>query len=407
MHTFAARIRTSERAAAGEIAVARRARATSDGAAAFRPASREKHHRSCPCGGGCPRCQSAAARTAGVETTVAEGLAGASRELPHLARIQAAFGPAHDLSDVRAHTDSAARQAAGDLSANAFAFGRQIAFREEPSLRLAAHEAAHVVQQRAGYGSRFEDSGAWERHADEVADRVVEGRSAADLLAPFAGGTRTAQPRVQFDKDPDAGKHKQGPDVNELAKWPEQALSAWPTLDDAQRTAVLHAMAARYGAEFTGQFKAEAARSKHPDPVEYYYGPGITWITPQKLLGRGYRLAQKDSVHEWWVHPTGVSVVRRWDQAQPESGSQSQEGDPPERPGGEGVEPPERETPPPVVCKDIQKLGDSICYNADHICKIADELGDDPAAHETCEKARKSCADSKQRAKVCGPPPNS
>jgi hypothetical protein len=54
-----------------------------------------------------------------------------------------------------------------------------------PSVHTAAHEAAHVVQQRGGVqlkGGVGETGDAYERHADTVADAVVAGRSAEDLL---------------------------------------------------------------------------------------------------------------------------------------------------------------------------------------------------------------------------------
>ena len=43
-----------------------------------------------------------------------------------------------------------AAQAAGDLGAKAFATGNKVGFADAPDLHTAAHEAAHVVQQRSG-----------------------------------------------------------------------------------------------------------------------------------------------------------------------------------------------------------------------------------------------------------------
>ena len=75
---------------------------------------------------------------------------GAGGRLPHLDVIQRAFG-AHDLGGVRAHTSAAAAEGAAALGARAFATGNDIAFASPtPDLHTAAHEAAHVVQQRAG-----------------------------------------------------------------------------------------------------------------------------------------------------------------------------------------------------------------------------------------------------------------
>jgi hypothetical protein len=116
------------------------------------------------------------------------GTSGASGRLPHLAAIQRSFG-AHDLSQVAAHTDAAAAAGARAMGAAAFTTGDRVAFAGEPSLHTAAHEAAHVIQQRDGVqlasgvgvcGDRYE------RHADEVADLVVANRSAEALLGAIA-----------------------------------------------------------------------------------------------------------------------------------------------------------------------------------------------------------------------------
>ena len=119
---------------------------------------------------------------------------GPSVGLPHLRQIQASFGR-HDVSHVRAFTDDAARSGAAAMAARAFASGERVAFARQPDLFLAAHEAAHVVQQRAGV--RLTDgvgrSGdRYERQADEAARRVVRGESAEAVLgrpvAPAAAG---------------------------------------------------------------------------------------------------------------------------------------------------------------------------------------------------------------------------
>jgi hypothetical protein len=52
------------------------------------------------------------------------------------------------------------------------------------------------------------------------------------------------------------------------------------------------------------------------------------------------------------------------------------------------------------TCTDTCTLADSICENADTICKIAKELGSDPWANGKCAGAETSC--EKARAKCCG-----
>jgi hypothetical protein len=92
---------------------------------------------------------------------------------------------------VVAHTGSAAQAANQAIGAEAYATGNHVAFGATPSLHTAAHEAAHVVQQRAGVhlkGGVGEAGDPYERHADAVADRVVAGQSATDLLDQASGG---------------------------------------------------------------------------------------------------------------------------------------------------------------------------------------------------------------------------
>lgn len=63
--------------------------------------------------------------------------------------MQESFG--HDLARVRAHTGAQASQAARSMGAQAYASGNTVSFTgKSASIFSAAHEAAHVVQQRAG-----------------------------------------------------------------------------------------------------------------------------------------------------------------------------------------------------------------------------------------------------------------
>ena len=114
--------------------------------------------------------------------------------LPFSAEIQRSFGR-HDLSTVRAAIGGAAGDEAARMDARAFTLGDLVAFRGAPDLHLAAHEAAHVIQQRAG-AARADDPDL-ERHADLVADAVVAGRSAEGLLDRFGGTRSGVAPVVQ------------------------------------------------------------------------------------------------------------------------------------------------------------------------------------------------------------------
>jgi len=128
---------------------------------------------------------------AGIHELADRGMSGPAGALPHLETIQKSFGAGHDLSGVGGHVGGPATAAATEMGALAYAKGDQVAFAEQPSLHTAAHEAAHVVQQRAGVQLKSgvgEVGDPYERHADAVADIVVAGGSAASLLSTMSGG---------------------------------------------------------------------------------------------------------------------------------------------------------------------------------------------------------------------------
>ncbi len=125
-----------------------------------------------------------------IQSAAAHGTRGGGGKLPYFERIQAAFGN-HDISGIRSHVGGAAREASDAIGAEAYATGSSVAFRSAPSLHTAAHEAAHIVQQRAGVslkGGVGESGDRYERHADAVADAVVSGKSAEGLLGPVRSG---------------------------------------------------------------------------------------------------------------------------------------------------------------------------------------------------------------------------
>lgn len=144
-----------------------------------------------------------------VHATAAQGIAGPAQSLPHLGAIQQSFGE-HDVSGVQAHVGGEADAANAAMGSAGFATGNHVAFKGSPDLHTAAHEAAHVVQQRQGValkGGVGAAGDAYERHADAVADQVVQGKSAESLLSsgPSGGAAHDGvQHAVQFD-GPDAG----------------------------------------------------------------------------------------------------------------------------------------------------------------------------------------------------------
>jgi len=127
---------------------------------------------------------------ASVHAAAVLGTSGPATALPHRDAIQRAFGR-HDISHVEAHVGGAAAEGASAMGAEAFATGDRVAFGAPPDLRTAAHEVAHVVQQRGGVqlsGGVGEAGDPYEDHADEVAELVVQGRSAEAALDRHVAG---------------------------------------------------------------------------------------------------------------------------------------------------------------------------------------------------------------------------
>lgn len=133
--------------------------------------------------------------------TARSGLSGPGNSLPYLSQIQRSFGR-HDVSGVVSHSDSAAKSATKELGAVAYAQGQHVAFGSQPTLHTAAHEAAHTIQQQAGVhlaGGVGREGDPHERHADAVADRVVQGLSSESLLDSYTGPAPATQAKGEPD----------------------------------------------------------------------------------------------------------------------------------------------------------------------------------------------------------------
>lgn len=119
-----------------------------------------------------------------IRKVVKSGFRGGPGSYPYMNRIQGSFGR-YNISNVQSFNDAAAKQANCKLGALAYASRNKVAFRGYPDLHTAAHEAAHIIQQRKGVdldGGMGKIGDRYERHADAVADRVVHGKSAENLL---------------------------------------------------------------------------------------------------------------------------------------------------------------------------------------------------------------------------------
>lgn len=184
-------------------------------------------------------------------TIARRGVAGPGQRLPHLDIVQRAFG-SHDLSGVRAHIGGAAADASRALGAHAYAHGNDIAFAEDPTAAMVAHEATHIVQQRAGVSLKGIDGGASDAHeqqAEAVEQRVAQGKSAEDLISAIRGGGGGASQLVQRKSGPSAGTAPASPlsgpfDVADDGM-SARVRSAWVGDDAARWLEVLHAMQAK------------------------------------------------------------------------------------------------------------------------------------------------------------------
>lgn len=172
-----------------------------------------------------------------VGKTAAAGFSGGGQELPFRKDIEASYGV--DLGGVRAHMGGSASEACEGLGASGYASGSDIAFSTaSPSKHLVAHEAAHVVQQKAGVhlSSKVGKAGdSYEVNADAAADRVVAGQSAKDLLpsggaSTTSGGASAASGPVQLRRESKDNPDWTSSDNGKVLMCGEQDLFAHPDL---------------------------------------------------------------------------------------------------------------------------------------------------------------------------------
>ena len=127
-----------------------------------------------------------------IRSIASRGVSERKEQIPYLNRIQNSFGH-HDISGVQAHMGSQATEACREMGAAAYTQGNHVVFGHFPSLHTAAHEAGHVIQQRAGItvsGGVGKQGDAYEKHADAVANTVTSGGNAEGLLDRFVLGVR-------------------------------------------------------------------------------------------------------------------------------------------------------------------------------------------------------------------------
>ncbi len=129
-----------------------------------------------------------------------EGIRTPTVELPHRAKLESSLG--QDLGDVKAHVDPNSTK---QLGAEAYAYGDHVVFGDaRPSLKLAAHEVAHVVQQREGVnlaGGVGQAGDAYEQDADRVADKVAAGDKVDAGAGKGGGAALKKKESVQLKED--------------------------------------------------------------------------------------------------------------------------------------------------------------------------------------------------------------
>ncbi|WP_297099571.1 DUF4157 domain-containing protein [uncultured Draconibacterium sp.] len=136
-----------------------------------------------------------------IQQTARTGFMGSPVAYPFFHKIQTSFGK-HDISGIQSYRDSNAGNANRKMGSLAYAAGNKVAFRGAPSLHTAAHEAAHVVQQRKGVSLKSgigRPGDSYEQHADAVADKVVQGKSAELILSTIPGNASASSGSIQFD----------------------------------------------------------------------------------------------------------------------------------------------------------------------------------------------------------------
>ncbi len=130
----------------------------------------------------------AAASPEDTKDAAAEGVSGSGSGVPDAAKMEELMGA--DFSGVKVHSGKEAKEGAKAIGAEAYAMGEDIALPGGDKKTL-AHELAHVVQQQQGRspaGGVGKEGDALETEADAVADKVIKGESAAELLGTGGGG---------------------------------------------------------------------------------------------------------------------------------------------------------------------------------------------------------------------------
>jgi hypothetical protein len=122
---------------------------------------------------------------------------------------------------------------------------------------------------------------------------MVGNRSLARLIATQRVGRRPRKARETTTGD-----------LEEWAKWPQQAHKQWKRLGVLERGAVLERMRRRYGKDFADLFRKYAEAGK---PDFDSRGCEMPVCKPEQYLKQGYKIAERAEYQIELVHPSGRS----------------------------------------------------------------------------------------------------
>ena len=91
--------------------------------------------------------------------------------------------------------------------------------------------------------------------------------------------------------------------LTELARWPAQGHKAWKKLTTLDRIGLITAMEKMYGKPFAKAFEQFTKGGTKLE--QHHYVTALAYQTPQWFDGKGYKLAQRSTYQQWWVHPNG------------------------------------------------------------------------------------------------------
>lgn len=137
-----------------------------------------------------------------IQRVAQSGFDGMAGPLPYRNQLESSYGVS--LDHVKAYTGPQAKQAADQLSANAYAYNGAVVLGEKSDLKTVAEETAHVLQQSSGLPAAMtpgltDPAGAAEMDAQSAADSVAQGERASIS----SGLSATTVARNPSDKTPE------------------------------------------------------------------------------------------------------------------------------------------------------------------------------------------------------------